>query len=141
MLEVKRVRIRVVSSKDEIPELSPNETMVHITFRPSGVDLMMLMKTCPRLRAIQSPPSYVNTLSKATSLFLEIQGVEILSGDVWGHRKDINEYYTIDNDLINEIKNSVTGRESIDELVAKITNRTKLSPDMIRYIARQKMVS
>lgn len=140
MLEVKRVRIRVVSSKEEIPELSPNETMVHITFRPSGVDLMMLMKTCPRLRAIQSPPSYVNTLSKATSLFLEIQGVEILSGDVWGHRKDINEYYTIDNDLINEIKNSVTGRESIDELVAKITNRTKLSPDMIRYIARQKMV-
>lgn len=140
MLEVKIVRIRVVSSKDEIPELSPNETMVHITFRPSGVDLMMLMKTCPRLRAIQSPPSYVNTLSKATRLFLEMQGVEILSGDVWGHRKDIDEYYTIDNDLVNEIKNSVTGGESIDEVVAKITNRTKLSPDMIRYIARQKMV-
>lgn len=135
------MRIRVVSSKDEIPELSPNETMVHITFRPSGVDLMMLMKTCPRLRAIQSPPSYVNTLSKATSLFLEMQGVEILSGDVWGHRKDIDEYYTIDNDLVNEIKDLVAGGESIDELVAKITNRTKLSPDMIRYIARQKMVS
>jgi len=134
------VRMRVVSSKDEIPQLSPNETMVHITFRPSGVDLMMLMKTCPRLRAIQSPPSYVNTLSKATRLFLEMQGVEILSGDVWGHRKDIDEYYTIDNDLVNEIKDLVAGGENIEEVVARITNRTKLSPDMIRYIARQKMV-
>jgi len=39
------VRIRVLSSKNEISDLSPNETIVHITFRLSGIDLMYLMKT------------------------------------------------------------------------------------------------
>jgi hypothetical protein len=33
MHEVRMVRIRVVSSKKEISELSPNETIVRITFR------------------------------------------------------------------------------------------------------------
>ncbi|MCC7571231.1 DUF1699 family protein, partial [Candidatus Micrarchaeota archaeon] len=99
------MKIRVVSSKDEISDLSPNETMVHITFRPSGIDLMQLMKTCPRLRMIQLPPSYHKKLSKSTRSILDMQGVNLIEGDVWGHRKDIDEYYVIDESVIEEIGN------------------------------------
>ena len=63
------MRLRVVSSKNEIFELSPNEMMIHLAFRPSNVDFLNLMKRCPRLRAIQVPPSYHKTMSKAMKLF------------------------------------------------------------------------
>ncbi|MGC9514812.1 DUF1699 family protein, partial [Methanocrinis sp.] len=46
------MRIRVVSSKDEISELNPNERVVHLAFRPSNVDFLDLMRSCPRLRAV-----------------------------------------------------------------------------------------
>jgi len=41
------------------------------------------------------PISYKKTISKSTLMFLEMQGIELLEGDVWGHRKDINEFYEI----------------------------------------------
>jgi hypothetical protein len=134
------VRIRVVSSKDEISDLSPNETIVHITFRPSNIDLLELMKTCPRLRAVQVSSSYKKNLSKATRSILDMQGVDLIEGYVWGHRKDIDEYYTVGEDIIKEIGDLMASGKSIDEVVTNITKSTKLSPEMIKYIAKQEMV-
>ena len=135
------MRIRVVSSRNEISELSPNERMVHIAFRPSNVDFLDLMRSCPRLRAIQVPPSYNKTLSKAIRLFLEMQGIDLLEGDVWGHRKDIDEYYVVDENAIEQIGDLITSGESIDDAVAHIQMTTKLAPDLIKYIAKSKMTA
>jgi hypothetical protein len=135
------MRIRVVSSRNEISELSPNERMVHIAFRPSNVDLLDLIKACPRLRAIQVPPSYNKTLSKAIRLFLEMQGIDLLEGDVWGHRKDIDEYYVVEEDAIERIGNLITGGESIDVVASQVQMSTRLSPDLIKYIAKSKMIA
>jgi hypothetical protein len=135
------MKIRVVSSRNEISELRPNERMVHIAFRPSNVDLLDIVKSCPRLRAIQVPPSYNKTLSKAIRLFLEMQGIDLLEGDVWGHRKDIDEYYVVEEDAIERIGDIIAGGESIDNAVAHVQMRTKLSPDMIKYIAKSKMTA
>ena len=135
------MRIRVVSSRNEISELSPNERMVHIAFRPSNVDLLDLIKACPRLRAVQVPPSYNKTLSKAIRLFLEMQGIDLLEGDVWGHRKDIDEYYMVDEDAIERIGDLMSSGESIDNAVAQVQMTTRLSPDMIKYIAKSKMTA
>jgi hypothetical protein len=135
------MRIRVVSSRNEISELSPNERMVHIAFRPSNVDLLDLIKTCPRLRAIQVPPSYNKTLSKAIRLFLDMQGIDLLEGDVWGHRKDIDEYYVVDEGAIDKIGNLITGGESIDVVASQVQMSTRLSPDLIKYIAKSKMTA
>jgi hypothetical protein len=139
-LEVKIVMMRVLSSKNEISELNPNETIVHITFRPSGIDLMNLMKTCPRLRAVQVSSSYKKNLSKATRSILNMQGVDLIEGTVWGHRKDIDEYYTVGEDIIKQIGDLMASGKSIDEVVTNITKNTKLSPDLIKYIAKQEMV-
>ena len=74
------MKLRVVSSKNEITDLSRNEQMVHLAFRASNMDVMSLVQSCPRLRAVQIPPSYHETMSRAAQQFLEIQGVELLKG-------------------------------------------------------------
>jgi hypothetical protein len=51
------MRLRVVSARNEIPNLNPNEKMIHLAFRASNVDFLNLMQRCPRLRLIQVPPS------------------------------------------------------------------------------------
>ena len=134
------MRFRIVSSKDEIPELIPNERLLHIAFRLSSIDLIHLIKTCPRLQAVQLPPSYTKTLSKASRSVLDMQGVNLIEGDVWGHRKDIDEYYVIDESIVGEIGDLMEKGIKIEEVVSIIKNKTKLSPEMIRYIAKQKIV-
>jgi len=135
------MRIRVVSSKDEISNLNPNERIVHLAFRPSNVDFLDLMRSCPRLRAVQVPPSYHKTMSKAIKLFLEMQGITLLEGDVWGHRKDIDEYYIVDETAIEEIGNLISEGESIEETAAAIQKKTRLAPDLIKYIAKSKITA
>ncbi len=135
------MKIRVVSSKDEISELGSNERNVHLAFRPSNVDFLDLMGSCPRLRVVQVPPSYHKTLSKAIKLFLEMQGITLLEGDVWGHRKDIDEYYIVDEEAIEEIGTLIKEGESIEEAAAQIQRKTRLAPDLIKYIARSKITA
>ena len=88
------MKIRVVSSKEEIPTIE-NEEIVHMTFRPSNKDIFTLAKTCPGLKGIHIPGSYTKTISNSTLMFLEMQNITLMEGDVWGHRKDINDYYEI----------------------------------------------
>ncbi|HII06498.1 MAG TPA: DUF1699 family protein [Methanotrichaceae archaeon] len=135
------MRIRVVSSKDEISELGPNERIVHLAFRPSNVDFLDLMRSCPRLRAVQVPPSYHKTMSKAIKLFLEMQGIDLLEGDVWGHRKDIDEYYIVNEEAIEDIGTMIKEGESIEETAAQIQRKTRLAPDLIKYIAKSKITA
>ncbi len=135
------MKIRVVSSKEEIPKLTPNERNVHLAFRPSNVDLLDLIRICPRLRVVQVPPSYHKTLSKAIKLFLEMQGISLLEGDVWGHRKDIDEYYIVDEEAIEEIGTLIKEGESIQDATDLIQKKTRLAPDLIKYIARSKITA
>ena len=135
------MKLRVVSSKNEMPDLNPNERIVHLAFRASNVDFLSLMKVCPRLRAIQVPPSYHKTMSKAIQLFLEMQGIDLLEGDVWGHRKDIDEYYVVDEETIGEIETMISEGGSIDEAADQIQKKTRLAPDLIKYIAKSKITA
>jgi rRNA maturation endonuclease Nob1 len=70
-------------------------------------------------------------------MFLEMQKVQLLEGDVWGHRKDINEYYTVPSSVIEqirELKSAGTPAEMIEE---KISRESKLKPDMVAYILKK----
>ena len=131
----------MVSSKREISELNRNEQIVHLAFRASNMDVMGLVQTCPRLRAVQIPPSYHETMSKAAQQFLDIQGVQLLKGDVWGHRKDIDEYYTISDKVIRRISSLMAEGNSIDDTVKKVHRETKLSEDLIRYLLKEQVMA
>ena len=135
------MKLRVVSSKREINDLNRNEQVVHLAFRASNMDVMSLVQSCPRLRAVQIPPSYHETMSKAAQQFLEIQGVELLKGDVWGHRKDIDEYYTVGDKIVRRISGLISEGNSIDETVKKLQRETKLSEDLIRYILKEQVMA
>jgi hypothetical protein len=135
------MRLRVVSEKTEIPNLNPNEKMVHMAFRASNVDFLNLMQRCPRLRTIQVPHSYKKTMSNAIEVFLDMQGIELLEGDVWGHRKDLDEYYTVEDSAIEEIRTLTANGSTADDVASQIQKRSKLGTDLIKYIAKSKITA
>ncbi|MGE5465527.1 MAG: DUF1699 family protein [Syntrophothermus sp.] len=128
------MKIRVVSSREEIFDLNPNERVVHMAFRPSNRDIFRLVETCPKLEVLQLPQSYKRTVSKSIEMFLEMQRVLLLEGDVWGHRKDISEYYNVPSALIDKIKAMKKEGNSTKDIEAKISRESKLNPKMIAYI-------
>jgi len=135
------MRLRVISARTEIPNLNPNEKTVHLAFRASNVDFLNLMQRCPRLRMIQVPPSYCKTMSNAIQVFLEMQGVEMLEGDVWGHRKDLDEYYTVDDTTQEEIRALAASGASVDDVADQIQKKARIGSDLIKYIAKSKITA
>jgi hypothetical protein len=128
------MRIRVVSSREEIFTLNPNERVIHLAFRPSNKDIFALVETCPKLEVIQLPKSYMATVSKSIEMFLDMQRIQLIEGDVWGHRKDINEYYTIPSSVTEKIKGMKSEGKSIEDIEAKISRENRLNPKMVAYI-------
>ena len=128
------MKIRVVSSREEIITLNPNERIIHLAFRPSNKDIFALVETCPRIEVIQLPPSYKRTVSKSIEMFLEMQRIQLIEGDVWGHRKDINEYYRVPSSVIEKIKELKIEGKSTEDIEAKISRESKLNPEMVAYI-------
>jgi hypothetical protein len=128
------MKIRVVSSRDEIFTLNPNERVIHLAFRPSNKDIFGLVETCPKVEVIQLPKSYMRTVSRSIQMFLEMQRIKLIEGDVWGHRKDINEYYTIPSSVIDKIKEMKIEGKSAEDIEVKVSRESKLNPGMVAYI-------
>ncbi|MGB9939156.1 DUF1699 family protein [Methanosarcina sp.] len=128
------MKIRVVSSREEIFTLNPNERVVHLAFRPSNKDVLGLVETCPRLEVIQLPKSYRRTVSKSIEMFLEMQRIQLIEGDVWGHRKDINEYYTVPPSVTEKIKEMKSEGKSTEDIEARVSRESKLNPELVAYI-------
>ena len=128
------MKIRVVSSREEILTLNSNERIVHLAFRPSNKDIFGLVETCPKIEVIQLPKSYMATVSKSMEMFLEMQRIQFLEGDVWGHRKDINEYYTIPSSVLEKIKEMKTEGKTTVDIETKISRESKINPGMVAYI-------
>ena len=128
------MKIRVISSRGEISELNPGEHIVHVAFRPSNKDIFELVETCPKIEIIQLPPSYRRTISQSIKMFLEMQRIQLLEGDVWGHRKDINEYYSVPSSVIEKINTMKTEGKSAEDIESKISKESKLNPEMVAYI-------
>ncbi|MCQ1536231.1 DUF1699 family protein [Methanosarcina sp. KYL-1] len=131
-------KIRVVSSRDEIISLNPNERIVHLAFRPSNKDIFALVETCPKIEVVQLPRSYKRTVSRSIEMFLEMQKVELFEGDVWGHRKDINEYYTVPSSVIEKIKDLKAEGVPAEVIAEKVAKESKLNPKMVVYILNRK---
>ncbi|NYT01824.1 MAG: DUF1699 family protein [Methanosarcinales archaeon] len=131
------MKIRVVSTKKEIDEISSNEKIIHLAFRASNIDIFRLMENCPMIRAIQLPASYRRTLSKASEMFLQMQGVSIIEGDVWGHRKDISDYYNISDHAYNRMLQLSSQGLGAEEIAEEVAEEIKISPNLVRYVLSQ----
>ncbi len=131
------MKIRVVSCKDDIRDLTRSDQTIHLAFRASSTDMFKLLQSSPRLRAVQVPPSYYKNMPNTGRAFLETQGVEIIEGDVWGHRKDIDEYYVINDKIIERINDLQSDGLNVEEISSRISWESKLSPAMVNYIIKQ----
>ena len=128
------MKIRVVSSREEIFTLNPNDRVVHLAFRPSNKDIFGLTETCPKIEVIQLPKSYMATVSKSIEMFLEMQRIQLIEGDVWGHRKDISEYYTVPSSVMEKIKELKLEGKSTEDIEKEVSRGSKLESGMICYI-------
>ena len=63
-----------------------------------------------------------------------MQRIQLIEGDVWGHRKDINEYYTVPTSVIEKIKEMKSEGTPAEGIEAKISRESKLNPEMVGYI-------
>ncbi len=131
------MKIRVVSSKDEIDTLGNEEEIVHLAFRPSNKDIFSLVIKCPNVKALHIPSSYKRTISGSAKMYLSMQGIDLLEGDVWGHRKDINEYSEVSRSVFDRIKDLRGEGLSEDDIADKMTRETRLGPDFIDFIMKQ----
>ncbi|WP_129597073.1 DUF1699 family protein [Methanohalophilus profundi] len=128
------MKIRVVSKRKEIETLDEGERVIHLAFRPSNKDIFDLVKRCRNVEVIQIPSSYRKTVSKSIEMFLEMEGIRLIEGDVWGHRKDINEYYSISPSVNERIKELKSEGMSDEEIARKIEREGKLNKDILLYI-------
>jgi len=69
-------------------------------------------------------------------MFLTMQNIVLLEGDVWGHRKDINEYAEISEKDIQTIKQLKADNVPDDEIISRTTREKKINADLIRFIIR-----
>jgi hypothetical protein len=132
------MKIRVVSSKDEINSLDPNEKIVHLAFRPSNQDIFSLVIRCPHVKALHIPSSYKRTISDSAKMYLNMQGIELIEGDVWGHRKDINEYYEIPKDFFDRLQKWRKDGMPEQDIIEKLKRESRLSPDLISFLVKNK---
>jgi hypothetical protein len=131
------MKIRVVSSKEEINTLNEDEEIVHLAFRPSNTDIFTLVLRCPEVKALHIPSSYKRTISSSAKMYLEMQGIDLLEGDVWGHRKDINEYSEVSQSVYDNIDEYRKEGLSEEKIADRMVKETRLSPDFINFIMKQ----
>jgi hypothetical protein len=131
------LKLRVVSSKREIEELNRNEQMVHLAFRASNTDIFRLLQNCPRIRAIQVPTTYRKTLTRAGEMFLVMQGIELIEGDVWTQKKDFQEYFNIDDNVLSRIEQLRLCGLDLNEIAGRVSKEAQLSPELIKYVMKQ----
>ncbi len=55
---------------------------------------------------------------------------------MWGHRKDINEYYEIKKSVIDRINELKSGGGSEKDILKKMMKETRLSPDLLEFMLK-----
>ncbi|MCD4702901.1 MAG: DUF1699 family protein [Methanosarcinaceae archaeon] len=131
------MKIRVVSDKEEISTLSNDEEIVHLAFRPSNTDIFELVKRCPNVKALHIPSSYKRTISKAAKMYLDMENIDLLEGDVWGHRKDLNEYSEVSQNVYDRITEYKAEGIPEEDIIDKMVKETRLSAEFIRFLVKQ----
>lgn len=95
------------------------------------------MEACPKIEVIQLPKSYRRTVSKSIEMFLEMQRIQLIEGDVWGHRKDISEYKVIPPSVFSDIEKMTQERVDQDKIVHDVGARYRLPESLIEFVIKK----
>lgn len=122
-----------MSNRDVINDLDPKDKYVHIAFRPRNDDIRAILVKCPKLKLIQIPKSYLANVAESTRNVLTLHNIQLIEGDVWGHRCDINKYFTVPKsvfELVDELKETISKKE----IATEISKTERISKDLAEYI-------
>jgi len=128
------MKIRVISKRNEIFDVLPSERLIHVAYRPSSKDIFNIVEQCPKLEVIQIPKSYKRSMSKSIQLFLSMQKIQVVEGDVWGHRKDLSEYFLIDDSALERVKEMRDAGSSDWEICGEVGKRNHISEGVVKYL-------
>ena len=126
---MRTLRIRILSSKEDIESVEEDEKLVHFAFRPSMKDVLELITKVPSVSLIEIPESYNATLSRGLHDLFEMKSIALVVGNVWGHRTDLYEYADLPAD---DVRNLLKEGKSIRD----ISIVTGLKESMVGYILR-----
>ncbi len=70
-------------------------------------------------------------------MFLKMQKVAVLEGDVWGHRKDISEYKAISQGVFDEIEAMTLKKVPQDKIVHDVGAKYRLSPGFVEFVIKK----
>lgn len=88
------------------------------------------------MQALEVPKSYYNTLSRAVPALLKMQHIELLTGEVQGHRRDLNAYYNIPAQVI-DIVNEQRALGKPSEYIESMIKHTHLvNADLAAFIVK-----
>ncbi len=91
-----KVVFKIIGSEEDLKDLDGKEENVHFCFRPSEKNIFELVTNSPKLKRIQLPSSYHKTISTTTKSLLKMKNIKLLTGDIWGHRTDIDRFAEIE---------------------------------------------
>jgi hypothetical protein len=131
------MKIRVIGKKEEIFNLSKNDDVIHISFKPSTEDFMKLVQRCPKIKAIELSPLRHKYTCESSLIYIKSEGIQLFNGKLWGHCGDVNEYYEIPDSVIETIKQLKNEVRSEDEIVREVSKTSKLGEDLIQWISNQ----
>jgi hypothetical protein len=80
-------------------------------------------------------------MSKALEGFLDMLGVKLLEGDVWGHRKDLDDFFTVEDSTLNEIRTLAAKGTNLNDLASQMQKKAKINFDLIKYIAAESRIT
>ncbi len=81
------------------------------------------------------------TVLKSIEMFLEIQKIQLIEGNVCGHRKNVNEYYAISSSVTEKIKEMKSEGKSNADIEAKVSRENMLNPELVAYIITKEITA
>jgi hypothetical protein len=70
-------------------------------------------------------------------MFLVMQGLQLIKGDVWGGRKDIRKYYLIEDKVFARIKELRSNGLDLNEIAGIVSREAELSTELGMYVIKQ----
>jgi hypothetical protein len=89
----------------------------------------VLVLRCPEIRTVKS------------QTWPNCRGIDMLEGDVWGHRKDLDEYFTVEDGTLEEIRTLAASGASAEEVANQVQKKARIGPELIKYIAKTKITA
>jgi hypothetical protein len=130
------MKIRIISNREEIPTLHANEKIVHLSFRPANLDFFAVVEACPKIEAIEIPKSYLYSISESSRVFLEMMNIELIEGEVWGHRVDIKKHYEVPEYISDKVRELIKNGKSNQEIIEEVAKKYRVSGQLASYIVR-----